>query len=76
MVALGIGLLIVGFVIAVPGGALPGSAAVRNVRMGPNHAGTTPGHLSGTGGSRTNVVHTLIGVGFIAVGVILLIIGS
>jgi hypothetical protein len=44
MVWAGIALVIVGFAMITPRGSLPGSTAVRNVRMAPLRLYTTPGY--------------------------------
>jgi hypothetical protein len=41
-------LILVGFALVVPGGAISGSASIRNVEVPGSHVERTPGYQSGT----------------------------
>jgi hypothetical protein len=60
MVWLGMVLIVIGFVLVVPRGALAGSAAVRNVAMPPHQLVRTPGYQAAPAG-RVRLVRLLVG---------------
>lgn len=67
--------MIVGFVLIVPSGSVPGSSAIRNVRIGSSHIVKTPGHGDDQGRRRrwTTVVAGLVLFGL---GLVLIALGS
>jgi hypothetical protein len=73
---LGLILLIVGFALVLPKGAMPGSAANRNVRMGGTQLFQTAGHRD-SGDTRARSWSTpLIGAAMMAIGLIVLIVAG
>jgi hypothetical protein len=70
VVALGLLLVLVGFVLIMPSGALPGAASARNVRLG-TRLFTTRGP-DGLPSRRYRVVQVLMGLVVMAAGVIII----
>ncbi|MHB1128822.1 MAG: hypothetical protein ACYC06_02085 [Ilumatobacteraceae bacterium] len=75
LIAIGIILMIVGFVFMIPHDSVPGSIAHRNVQMGSSHIVETPGHRVDDG-RRRKWIKVLIGVVFFGLGLVLIAIGS
>lgn len=75
MVVLGVMLLVVGFVLMVPSGSVPGSVAIRNVRIGSSHVMETPGHRAEFA-RRTKWTKVLLGVALFGLGLLLIAFGS
>jgi hypothetical protein len=71
MVWAGIALVIVGFALVTPRGSLPGSAAVRNVRMAPLRLYTTPGY-QGDESRRARWIRLAVGLVFLVGGIALI----
>lgn len=67
MMWLGILLVVIGFVLVVPRGALPGSAAVRNVPLAPQQVVRTPGYQPAPTG-RARLALLLVGATCLASG--------
>jgi hypothetical protein len=76
VIALGALLIATGFVLLIPPGMFPGSAAHRNVEMG-SQLWRTPGYQKDRDETRRGkLVGVLIGLGLIAVGSVCIMIGS
>lgn len=75
MVVLGVMLLVVGFVLMIPSGSVPGSVAVRNVRIGSSHIMETPGHRAEFA-RRKKWTKVLLGVVLFGLGLLLIAFGS
>ena len=75
MIALGLLLVLVGFAFVVPRGGLPGSAAVRNVSIGPWFMPTTRGD-DGTPSLWYRVIIAVSGLLMIAAGMIIIAVSS
>jgi hypothetical protein len=74
-------LLLVGFALVVPRGAISGSAAIRNVEVPGSHIERTPGYQSGTRApagyqespvERTRWIRLALGVAMLVAGVVLI----
>ena len=70
MIALGLLLVLVGFVLIMPSGAMPGSAAHRNIQLG-TRLFTTRGP-DGLPSRRYRVVQVLMGLVVMAAGMIII----
>lgn len=75
MIGIGIVFLILGFVLMIPSDSVPGSVAIRNVRIGSSHIVKTPGHVVDFV-RRTRWIKVLVGVAFFGVGLLLIAMGS
>ena len=75
IIAIGIIFLILGFVLMIPSNTVPGSVAIRNVRMGSSHIVKTPGY-QGDLGRRGKWVKVLVGCAFFGLGLLLIALGS
>lgn len=76
IIGLGIILLIVGFVFMIPRDSVPGSIAIRNVRIGrSSHIVQTPGHRVDDG-RRSKSTKVLIGFVFFGLGLVMIALGS
>jgi len=74
VIALGLLLVFVGFVLIMPNGAIPGSVSARNVRVG-TKLFTTRGP-DGLPSRRYRVVSVLMGLVVMAAGVIIIAVSS
>lgn len=74
MVLGGLLLLLLGFALLVPRGSAPGSIAARNVAVGTSHIDRTPGYQEAPTG-RAAWKRVAIGLGLLAIGVLLLVLG-
>ncbi len=75
---IGIVLIVAAFVVLTPKGALPGSTASRNIRIGAMPIVTTPGYQKSearAGGGR-RAYRIGLGLALLAAGIVLLVIGS
>jgi hypothetical protein len=70
MIAVGLLLVLVGFVMLIPRGGMPGSASTRNVTLGTQRF-STPGR-QGVQSTRFRVIQILMGVVVLAAGIILI----
>ena len=75
IIAIGIIFLILGFVLMIPSDSVPGSVAVRNIRLGSSHIVRTPGHQDDLG-RRSKWIKVLVGVAFFGLGLVLIALGS
>ena len=75
MIAVGLLLVLVGFAVVIPRGALPGSAAARNVSVGPWRMPTTRGY-DGEPSSRFRLIQVLSGLVMIAGGIVIIAVSS
>jgi hypothetical protein len=75
VIAVGLLLVLVGFAMVIPRGALPGSAAARNVSIGPWRMGTTRGY-DGEPSSRFRLIQVLSGIVMVAGGVVIIAVSS
>ena len=71
MISLGLLLVVIGFALIVPRGAVAGSAARRNVTLGGSQLFTTRGY-DGTPSTRYRIIRVLLGLAMIAGGVALI----
>ena len=75
IIAIGIIFLILGFVLMIPSDSVPGSVAIRNVRIGSSPIVKTPGHQSDLG-RRGKWVKVLVGIVLFGLGLLLIGLGS
>jgi hypothetical protein len=71
VIALGILLVLVGFALIVPRGAMPGSTAARNISMGRSQLFRTAGY-QGVPSWRYRLIQTLMGLVVIAAGFVVI----
>ena len=74
MVAVGLILVLVGFAMLGSRGAMPGSTAARNIRLGPQRF-STRGYQD-IPSTRFRVIQVLIGLAVLAAGVVLIVVSS
>lgn len=74
-IAIGIIFLILGFVLMIPSDSVPGSVAIRNVRIGSSHIVKTPGH-QGDLRRRSKWIRVLVGIVLFGLGLLLIGLGS
>jgi hypothetical protein len=71
VLAVGVVLVLVGFALVVPRGAMPGSTSARNVVMGSQRVFTTRGY-QGTPSRRFRLIQVLMGLVVVAGGIVLI----
>ena len=74
MIAVGLILVLVGFAMLGSRGAMPGSTAARNIRLGPQRFSTRG--YQGIPSTRFRVIQVLIGLAILAAGVVLIMVSS
>jgi hypothetical protein len=73
----GIILIVIGFIVLIPGGALPGSTAARNIRIGAMPIAQTPGYRRADEGRRRSRVYGIVvGLLLMVTGIVLLVIST
>ena len=75
IITIGIIFLVLGFMLMIPSDSVPGSVAIRNVRIGSSHIVNTPGY-QGDLGRRGKWVKVLVGCAFFGLGLLLIALGS
>jgi hypothetical protein len=76
MVLLGALLLLLGFILVLPRGGLPGATAARNVRMGMQGVFQTPGYQQRDDGREPKSwKRVVLGLGLIGLGVLFIALG-
>jgi hypothetical protein len=77
MSVVGIILVVIGFIVLIPGGALPGSTAARNVRIGAMPISQTPGYRPAEERPRRSRLYgTGVGLLLLVAGIVLLVIST
>lgn len=71
MIAVGIIVLLVGFALVVPRGAMPGSTSARNVTMGSQRVFATRGY-QGLPSRRSRAIQVVVGVVLIVAGILVI----
>lgn len=72
MVAAGLLLVLIGFALIVPRGAIPGATAHRNVSLGMQRVFTTPGYKGGPLSRRRRLIQVILGLVSMAGGMLLI----
>lgn len=75
MIAIGVIFLVVGFALIVPSGSVPGSYAIRNVKLGNSHIIKTPG-FGERPARRRRLLTVVIGFAFFGLGLMFIAFGS
>ena len=72
MIALGMLMVVVGFVFMAPRGGIPGATAHRNVTLGMQRIFTTRGYQGGPPSWRYRLIMILIGVALVVGGMVVI----
>ena len=75
VIGIGVVFLIVGFALIIPSGSVPGSYAIRNVKLGSSHIVKTPG-FGERPARRRRMWTVVIGVAFFGLGLLFIALGS